>query len=185
MTLETKSGLYSLELTTKASRVFRVQLDMSKPELHPKMIPVSLPGERIVDYPVEIAGGIYNTTCLSVGNPHCVVFCDNVDKLDLKTLGPRFEHDRLFPQRVNTEFVQVCGENHLRVRVWERGNGETLCCGTGACAAASAAVLCGYFNNGETIRVTMPGGDLLISCLDDRVLLNAPVRKVFEGMVEL
>jgi carbamoyl-phosphate synthase large subunit len=185
MTLETKSGLYHLELTTKASRVFRARLEMPRPELHLKLIPVNLPGQKIVDHPVKIAGGMYNITCLSMGNPHCVVFCDNVDKLDLRSLGPKFEHDRLFPQRVNTEFVQICGENHLRVRVWERGNGETLCCGTGACAAASAAVLCGYFKNGETIRVTMPGGELLISCLSERVLLNAPVRKVFEGTAEL
>jgi carbamoyl-phosphate synthase large subunit len=118
-----------------------------------------------------------------MGNPHCVVFVKNVEALDVADLGRAFETDPLFPERVNTEFVQVCGVNHLKMRVWERGNGETLACGTGACAAAVAAVLHGFCTRGSDIRVGMRGGELLVNYTGERVLMTAPVREVFKGTV--
>jgi hypothetical protein len=113
---------------------------MGKAEFSPALVPVSLPGDRVVDTPAIIGGVPYRITCLSVGNPHCVVFLPNIHGLDLQKIGPQFEHDPMFPERVNTEFVLVMNENTIAMRVWERGNGETQASGTGACAAAVAAV---------------------------------------------
>jgi carbamoyl-phosphate synthase large subunit len=158
---------------------------MGKAELRPERIPVLLSGDRVVGRRVKVAGSEYEITCLSVGNPHCVVFCENADAVDVSGLGRLFETDPLFPERVNTEFVQVCGPDHLRMRVWERGNGETLACGTGACAAAYAAVLGGKCPAGVDIRVSMRGGELIVNCSEERILMSAPVQKVFEGFIEI
>src|SRR5699024_962831 len=119
-------------------------------------------GDTVVDRPVEIGGDTYQVTCLSMGNPHCVVFMDNIYNLDLEKIGPKFERADIFPQRVNTEFVTVLGPNTLRMRVWERGTGETWSCGSGACAAAVAAVLNGYCKKDSDITVKLKGGDLVI-----------------------
>ena len=121
---------------------------------------------------------------MSVGNPHCVVFLDGIDALDLNALGPRFEYADCFPQRVNTEFVRVINRNTLRLRVWERGNGETLACGTGACAAAAAAVRCGYCAADSDIVVKLPGGDLTVRCAEGGITLTGEVTFVFEGEFE-
>jgi carbamoyl-phosphate synthase large subunit len=185
MSIETASGVKNLFVTTKNGLVSRVSLDMGRAELLPGRIPVQLPGDRVVNRLTAVAGGDYAITCLSVGNPHCVVFCENADAVDVAGLGRSFETDPLFPERVNTEFVQVCEPDHLRMRVWERGNGETLACGTGACAAAAAAVLCGLSPAGVDIRVSMRGGELIVNCAEERILMTAPVRKVFEGFVEI
>ena len=123
----------------------------------------------------------YTATCLSVGNPHCVVFADAIDVIDLRTVGPRFEYADLFPERVNTEFVRVIDRHTLRMRVWERGNGETLSCGTGACAVAAAAVRCGFCDPGVDITVKQPGGDLIVNCTEERILLTGGAQTVFEG----
>ena len=162
-----------------------VKVDMGRAELAPEKIPVKLSGERVIARPIEVNGKEYEITCVSMGNPHAVVFCDNVDALDLEEIGPLFEHHELFPDRVNTEFVEVTGENELRMRVWERGNGETLACGTGACASVVAATLNGYCEKGVDVKVRLLGGDMIIKYTDETVYKTGDCKKVFDGIVEI
>ena len=143
-----------------------------------------LTGATIINRPVEIAGGTYNITCASVGNPHCVVFCEDPSVLDLETLGPQFEHAKYFPDRINTEFVRIVNENTLRMRVYERGNGETVACGTGACAAVIAATENGFVEKGKDITVKLIGGDLVVNYTDHEVILTGDAVLVYEGVVE-
>jgi carbamoyl-phosphate synthase large subunit len=133
---------------------------------------------------VSIAGKAERITCVSMGNPHCVVFTKGVDQLDLPQIGPLFENDPLFPERVNTEFVEALSPDTLKMRVWERGSGETLACGTGACAAAVAAVLNGVCKRDTDITLKLRGGDLTIRYTGDTVLMTGPATVVFEGEVE-
>ena len=140
LSVETKSGIKYLRLYIENGKVRRVRVDMGKADFDPKSLPVLLEGEA-VDRPVKIAGGLHRITCVSMGNPHCVLF-EDPDGADLERIGPLFENAPLFPERVNTEFVKVIGKNALKMRVWERGSGETMACGTGACAAVAAACSC-------------------------------------------
>lgn len=186
MTIETLSGIKTLTVTTQHGLVTNVEVDMGKVEFSPDKIPVKMDMDRIVNVPAEIAGESYQITCLSVGNPHCVVFVDDIEKLDVAKLGPKFETDPLFPERVNTEFVRVLDDHTLRMRVWERGSGETWECGTGACAAAVAAIENGYCRRGEEITVKLRAGELKIRYGDDgSVSLYGNAVKVFEGDVEI
>ncbi|MGI6497870.1 MAG: carbamoyl-phosphate synthase large subunit [Oscillospiraceae bacterium] len=185
ITIETLSGIRNLKLMTRHQKVCQVEVDMGKAELHAKKIPVQLPGDMVVNRPVIIGGMPYEITCVSMGNPHCVVFCNDVDRLNLQEIGPVFEHDPLFPQRVNAGFAELVQENTIQLRVWERGNGETLACGTGACAAAVAAVLNGYCTKEKPIRVMLPGGDLMIRYTEAAVLMAGDAETVFEGTVEI
>ena len=137
----------------------------------------------MVGAPVCIGGKEYEITCVSMGNPHCVVF-EDPDGLELQKIGPLFENAPIFPERVNTEFVKKTGENALVMRVWERGSGETMACGTGACAAAAAAVALGLCGAGEEISVALRGGTLTI-CVGDTVYMTGPAETVFTGEVEL
>jgi diaminopimelate epimerase len=182
--VETDSGIKVLELTRRGGRVASVTVDMGEPILDGPRIPVAAEG-RVIDAPLEIAGAAYRVTCLSMGNPHCVVFTDDVEALDLERLGPGFEHHRFFPDRVNTEFVRVEGPALLRMRVWERGSGETAACGTGACAALVAAVLTGRAERRATLRLN--GGDLDIEwcAADGHVLMSGPAEEVFRGEIEV
>jgi len=185
MAIETMSGIKRLKLYTQNGLVSSVRVDMGKAELNPKSIPVNLPGESIIARNVFIGDKEYSITCISMGNPHCVVFCGDVDLLKLSEIGPLFEHNPLFPDRVNTEFVQVIGENNIKIRVWERGSGETMACGTGACAAAVASVLNGYCKKDEDILVQLLGGDLIIRYTDNTVYMTGDCKKVFDGEVEI
>ena len=185
MTVETKSGIKKLELMTLGDEVVRVKVDMGKAETVPANIPVLLDGENIIDRPVDFNGTTYNITCVSMGNPHAVIFSDLVDVLDLEKIGPSIETDKKFPERVNTEFVKVIDPHTLKMRVWERGSGETLACGTGACAAAVAACLNGYCPKGEDIRVILRGGELVINYTDDAVYMTGNCEKVFSGSIEI
>lgn len=185
MAIETMSGIKRLKLYTQNGLVSSVRVDMGKAELNPKSIPVNLPGESIIARNVFIGDKEYSITCVSMGNPHCVVFCGDVDLLKLSEIGPLFEHNPLFPDRVNTEFVQVLGENNIKIRVWERGSGETMACGTGACAAAVASVLNGYCKKDEDILVQLLGGDLIIRYTDNTVYMTGDCKKVFDGEVEI
>ncbi|MDR3207835.1 MAG: carbamoyl-phosphate synthase large subunit, partial [Oscillospiraceae bacterium] len=185
LTVETRSGVKELLLTVRDNRVYRVTVDMGRAELTPAKVPVALDGDRVVDRLTEVAGGTYRITCVSMGNPHCVVFVEDESGLELSELGPKFEFDKLFPDRVNTEFVRVVDEHTLKMRVWERGSGETMACGTGACASAVAAVLGGYAKKGEDIRVVMNGGELIVNYTDQRVWMTGAAEKVFEGIVEV
>ena len=184
LTIETLSGIKKLRLYVENGVVDSVTVDMGPAELDPKKIPVALEGDVIIDHPVQIGGREERITCVSMGNPHCVVFQDNLDTLDIDKVGPEFEYDPLFPERVNTEFVTVVGENTIKMRVWERGSGETWACGTGACAAAVACVLNGYCKKGEDITVLLKGGQLTICYTDETVYMTGECEKVFEGVVE-
>jgi carbamoyl-phosphate synthase large subunit len=181
MRIETSVGVKELRLYTSGEEVSMVTVKMGRPEFRPSLVPVDLPGERILDQPVRIADGRYSISCLSLGNPHCVVFVDRVDRFPVETVGPLFEHAELFPQRVNTEFVRVVNRNMLKMRVYERGNGETNACGTGACAAVIAAVENGLCEKGETVTVKVRGGDLLVVYDDDGVTLTGDAVLVYRG----
>ena len=185
MTIETRSGIKQLQLLIKDGLVSSVRVDMGKARLDPAQIPVRLAGDRIVAKAVQIGGREYAITCVSMGNPHCVVFCDRLDELSLAEIGPLFEYDALFPDRVNTEFVEILSKDHLKMRVWERGSGETLACGTGACASVVAAVLNGYCDKDREVTVRLLGGALTVQYTEDAVFMTGECKKVFDGVVEL
>ena len=185
VTIETLSGIKTLKLYKQNDVVVAARVDMGKAVLEPSEIPVKLQGEMVVDRKATIGGADYNITCVSMGNPHCVVFRDDVEQLAIEKIGPVFENCELFPERVNTEFVRVIDDHALRMRVWERGSGETWACGTGACAAAVAAVENGFCPKGEDITVKLKGGDLVINYTDDAVFMTGEAIKVFDGYVEL
>jgi carbamoyl-phosphate synthase large subunit len=148
---------------------------------------VNLPGESVINREIEIEDKKYNITCVSIGNPHTVIFLrgdENLDSYDVKKIGAALEYNKLlFPDRTNVEFVKVINRHTIKMRVWERGNGETLASGTGACAAVAAAVLNGRVNKDENIKVVQPGGELIINYTDDAVYMTGGCRKVFEGTV--
>ena len=186
LTIETASGLRQLRLVTRNGQVIRVEVDMGRAGLEPAGIPVALDGSRVVDRAVDLAGAARRITCVSVGNPHCVLFDRNVDGLDVDAVGPLIEYDPLFPERVNVEFVQPVNAHTLKMRVWERGSGETWACGTGACAAVVAAVENGLCPAGETVRVMVRGGDLFVRYLaDGPVFLMGDAQKIYEGDIEI
>ncbi|MDE5983925.1 MAG: carbamoyl-phosphate synthase large subunit [Eubacterium sp.] len=184
MTIETASGIKELSLFTRNGKVSSVTVDMGKTELEPAKIPVDLAGDKIISSPAVINGKEYKINCCAVGNPHCVVFVDNVDKLDLQNIGPQFENADIFPERINTEFVRVVNSTTLKMRVWERGNGETQACGTGACAAVICAVENGYCCKGENITVKVKGGDLIVNYTDEKVTLTGDCSLVYRGEIE-
>lgn len=182
--VETDARLKQLFLSIEEGSVTQVQVDMGEPILDGPRIPVAAAG-RVVDAPLTVDGRTYRVTCVSMGNPHCVTFVDDVDALDLPTIGPRFETHDFFPQRVNTEFIRVASPTELDMRVWERGSGETWACGTGACAAAVAAVLTHVAERRVTVHLR--GGDLDIEwrAEDNRVSMTGGAHEVFEGTVDV
>ncbi len=184
MTVETASGVKRLRLYLRDGKVSSVTADMGRADFSCAAVPVRWPGERMIDEPAEIGGEEYRVTCLSVGNPHCVVFCPGIDALDLERIGPLFEHDALFPERVNAEFVRVVGRHEIRMRCWERGSGETLACGTGACAAVAAAVENGLCDEGADVLVNVLGGELIVNYTRERVRLTGGVTLVYDGSFE-
>ena len=158
---------------------------MGKAILKPAEIPVADDGDRFIAKPVVVDGVSYDMTCVSMGNPHAVVFLLEIDSLDLEKMGPSFEHHPLFPNRVNTEFIRVIDDHTLQMRVWERGSGETFACGTGACAAAVASVLNGYCKREQEILIHLRGGDLrIIYHNDESVTMIGPATFIFEGKME-
>ena len=184
LTIETPAGPRGLELQTEAGKVAAVTVDMGAPILDPAHIPVEDAGRDFIARPMVVGGRAWKVTCLSMGNPHAVVFVPDVSRLPLAELGPAFEGHPSFPQRINTEFVQVENQNTLRMRVWERGSGETLACGTGCCATAVAGALNGLTDRKVTVEVT--GGELFIDWDEEsnHVFMTGPARFVFEGSLE-
>ena len=182
--IETLSGVRTLFLNVEGGMVKSSRMDMGAPEFRPERIPVSLPGGKIVARETEIAGGRVEITCVSMGNPHCVVFGEDPDGIDLEKVGPQFENADIFPDRVNTEFVHIVARNELKMRVWEHGSGETLACGTGACAAAAAAVENGFADPDSDIIVHLKGGDLVIRRTAETVYMTGEAALVFSGEVE-
>lgn len=186
ITLETLSGIKYLNLNVENHKVTSVEVNMGHAILVPKEIPVLAEGDTFINKPIDVDGTSYNVTCVSMGNPHAVLFCNtDIDNLALETIGPKFEFHPLFPERINTEFVQIIDEHTVKMRVWERGSGETWACGTGACAVAVSCVLNGFCKQGEEITVKLRGGELKITYNNDgTVLMKGPATKVFDGVIE-
>ena len=186
VTLETKAGVKPLTLVVNSDDcVDLVTVDMGEPLLDAALIPVDLPLQQVVDEQIFVDGESYNITCVSMGNPHAVIFTNNIDELDLPKQGAAIETNELFPNRINVEFVEKVSDTHLRMRVWERGSGETLACGTGACAVLVAAVLNQVSERKATISLL--GGDLEISWdeVSNHVFLTGPATFVFEGKIDI
>lgn len=179
--VDTLAGIKYLKLNVVDGKVATVCVDMDAPILKPELIPVKLDGDMVVDRQIEVGGREYNVTCVSMGNPHCITYMDDVDNLEIEKVGPDFEFNDIFPDRVNTEFVKVIDRDTLQMRVWERGSGETLACGTGACAVAVASILNGLCN--DTVTVKLLGGDLKITWDREKntVFMEGPARVVFNG----
>ena len=185
VTIDTLSGIKTLELTVRDGKVQSARVDMGAAILTPAEIPVVFDKERMIDEPLTVDGREWRVTAVSMGNPHCVTFVDDVDGLALEKIGPHVEHHPAFSERVNTEFVKVIDDHTLQMRVWERGSGETWACGTGACATAVAACLNGFCKKGEDITVRLRGGELVINYTDETVIMTGPASTVFEGEVEI
>ncbi len=186
ITLETNSGIKYLTLFPENGKVEYVEVDMGKAVIVPKEIPVMAEGESFISVPVEVGGIEYKITCVSMGNPHAVVYLDNIADLELEKMGPLFENHKLFPDRINTEFIEVLDNRTLNMRVWERGSGETFACGTGACASVVASVLNGYCRRDEEITVHLRGGDLKITyCGDGTVIMKGPAALICDGDVDV
>lgn len=173
-----------MHLTVEEGVTKAVRVDMGEPVLVPAQVPVIAEGQQAVDEPITVCGQQYRMTCVSMGNPHAVVFGEDVDHLDIEKIGPHFENHERFPRRTNTEFVEVLDRQHVKMRVWERGTGETLACGTGCCATAVACVLNGLTDRHVTVDVL--GGSLMIDWDEatNRVFMTGPAEFVFEGEVE-
>ncbi|MDE5547407.1 MAG: diaminopimelate epimerase, partial [Clostridia bacterium] len=185
MAIETVSGIKEVKVYSFGGKVTSASVDLGEAVLDGETIPSTWKGKQIIDRPMEIDGKEYRVTLVNLGNPHCVIFCDKVDDIDVKTIGPKIENSSYFPEKTNVEFVRVVNESTLKMRVWERGNGETLACGTGAAAAAVASVLNGHCKRDIDITVKVRGGDLIVHYkADGRVELAGNVVKVFEGKVE-
>ncbi len=186
ITVETKSGIKHLDLTVENGKVVYVKVNMGQAILKPADIPVKADGEDFVAQTIQVDGKEYTVTCVSMGNPHCVVFTTGIDELDLEKIGPHFEKHELFPDRINTEFVEVIDRHTLKMRVWERGSGETISCGTGTCATVVAAVLNGHCDHGEEVEVQIRGGSLYDTYLENgEVLMKGPATEVFQGEIDL
>lgn len=179
--LMTGSGLRQLTLRTRDGAVESVRVDMGSPELSPRLIPVRLPGEVVLGHRLEIGTTSFSIHCVSMGNPHCVIFVNDPDDVDLPIWGPLLENNPLFPNRTNVEFVAVKDRRHLTMRTWERGAGETLACGSGASAVTVAAVLTGQAD--RDVEITLRGGKLNVfwSPDDNHVYQEGPAAFVFDG----
>ena len=184
ISVETLAGIKYLQFFIENGKVVKVKVDMGSPILTPAEIPVVAEGERAVDEPIVVDGTEYRMTCISMGNPHAIVYVDDVKNLPIEKIGPSFEKHERFPNRVNTEFVKVLDRNTVEMRVWERGSGETLACGTGACATAVACILNGLTE--EKVTVKLLGGDLEIEWdrEKNKVFMTGPAKVVFDGVWE-
>ena len=185
ITVETLSGIKTLKAIKEGSIVTKLTVDMGKAVFDPKLIPVLIDANEVINYPMTISNKEYKINCVSMGNPHCVVFLDEIDNINIEDIGPKFENDKIFPERVNTEFVEIIDKNTLKMRVWERGSGETLACGTGACAVVAAAVHNKICNKDEDVTVKLKGGDLIIKYTDETVYMTGNAIKVYEGVIEV
>lgn len=185
ISIETKSGIKYLDLTVEDGRVSAVKVNMGSPVLKAAEIPAVSDKEEVIGEPVEIGGKIWKITCVSMGNPHAVTYIDDVKNLEIEKTGPEFENHEMFPDRVNTEFAHIIDRSTVEMRVWERGSGETLACGTGACAAAVASILNGYTDDEVTVKLR--GGDLKIfwDRKENKVYMTGSATTVFDGEIAL
>ena len=186
ITLETLGGIKTLLLSVEGDKVNYVTVNMGSPILETKKIPMITKGETFVNQPIKVGGKTYRSTAVSMGNPHNVLFLPQIDQLDLEKLGPLFENHPYFPERVNTEFVEIIDSTTLKMRVWERGSGETLACGTGASATVVAACVNGHVKRDTQIKVLVRGGELLISWNSQGdVIMSGSATDVFDGVIDL
>ena len=185
ISVETLGGIKYLDLTVEDGKVVLVKVDMGKPELKSDLIPIISENEKVIDEPIEVDGQVYHMTGVSMGNPHTVIYVDDVKNLDLEKIGPKFENHERFPKRINTEFVHCIDRNTVEMRVWERGSGETLACGTGACAVAVASILNNLTDTRGTVKLL--GGDLQIEWdrEKDHVFMTGPAKVVFDGVIDI
>lgn len=187
ISVATKSGVKYLDLTLENGKVSTVKVNMGAPILKASKIPVIADTDQVINAPIEVKREYYHITAVSMGNPHAVVYMDDIDHLHIEKIGPYFEHHSAFPDRVNTEFVKIIDNHTVQMRVWERGSGETLACGTGACAVAVASILNGYVDGSQPVTVKLLGGDLQIFW--DRemnlVYMTGPATTVFDGEIDL
>ncbi len=179
--LETDTGIRAVHLYTTNGKVTSASGDMGRALLNTAALRFEIPEKSVVDYPVSIGGQSFNVTCVDLGSPHCVVFCPRVDDVDVALLGPRFERAPYFRERVNTEFIRVVNPGTIKMRVWERGSGETMACGSGACAAVVAAVANGLCEKGKDVTVRVKGGDLVVNYTDERITLTGDAKLVYTG----
>ena len=185
VTVNTASGIKYLDLTIENGKAVQIRVNMGTPILEASKIPVISEKEKVIDEPIVAGNKEYRITAVSMGNPHAVTYIDDVKGLDIEKIGPQFEHHSIFPDRVNTEFVKVLDRNTVEMRVWERGSGETLACGTGACAVAVASILNGYTEDEVTVKLL--GGDLKIywDRKENLVYMTGPAEVVFDGEIKL
>ena len=185
ISVETLGGIKYLDLTVEDGKVSLVKVDMGKPKLEADLIPIISEREQVIDEPIEVDGKEYHMTGVSMGNPHAVIYVDDVKGLDLEKIGPKFENHERFPKRINTEFVHCIDRQTVEMRVWERGSGETLACGTGACAVAVSSILNNLTDTQVTVKLL--GGDLQIEWdrEKDRVFMTGPATVVFDGVIDI
>lgn len=185
ITVETLSGIKTLVLNVEDGTVKTVRVDMGRPVILAKDVPVISDKKEVINESLILDGKEYRITCVSMGNPHAVTFVDDTDNLEIEKIGPKFENNEIFPDRINTEFIQLIDRNTIKMRVWERGSGETLACGTGACASVVACVLNGLTEDRVTVKLT--GGDLLIEYNrdEDTVYMTGPAKIAFTGNIEI
>ncbi len=185
ISIETLAGIKYLDLTVENGKAVLIKVNMGKPELNPDKIPVVAEGENVIDEEIIVDGESYKMTCVSMGNPHAIVYMDDVKNLEIEKIGPKFENHERFPNRVNTEFAKIIDRKTIEMRVWERGSGETLACGTGACATAVASILNGLCEDEVTLKLL--GGDLLIKWdkEENTVYMTGPATVVFDGEIDL
>lgn len=185
ISIETGAGIKYLDLKVMDGKVTEVTVDMGSPIMKPEQIPVLYQGEEVIAKPVNIAGTLYEITCVSMGNPHTVIFVEDTGAVELDKIGPLFEHNSMFPKRTNTEFIHVCDRNTIDMRVWERGAGETLACGTGACASVYACIRNGYTEDQVTVRLL--GGELSVRYDREKntIFMTGPAVTVFDGEINL
>ena len=186
VTLETLAGIKTLDMDVEDGVVKSVSVQMGKADFKASDVPVIFGGDEMVSQKLSLECGEWVVTCVSMGNPHCVTFVNDTKSLDLEKIGPQFEHNPIFPERVNTEFIKVIDDATLEMRVWERGSGETLACGTGACASVAAAVKNGICEMNKEITVKLLGGDLKITCGSDySITMRGPAEFSYEGEVNI
>lgn len=185
ISVETRSGIKLIKMNVENGKVVSARVNMGEPILEAEKIPTKFDGKNVIRQKLTVDEKEYEVTCVSMGNPHCIVYVDDVKNIDLEKIGPKFENNEMFPERINTEFVHVVSDTELDMRVWERGSGETLACGTGSCAVTVASVLCGYCKRNTEIKINLLGGTLTDIWTDGGdVYMTGPAATVCTGEIE-
>ncbi len=183
--IETLSGVKIIDIIDNSVKEDLIKVDMGKASLNPNDLPAIFGKDKIINEKITLGDETFNITCVSMGNPHCIIFCDEVYSAKVKEIGSKLSSHKMFPEGVNVEFVSVVDKNNITMRVWERGSGETLACGSGSCASVVAAVENGFCNKNEDVTVHLRGGKLVVNYTDEKVYLIGSAVKAFEGTIEV